>query len=184
MKTRPPDSQSFPALSATKLCGQRDTWKIMWRLTLRVSVICATTVERVSRRGTVAISTSTHIIETQEESMLGSEDTCNHAIEIKWLVHIEFLESWDLSFIVGAFISGDCSQYMSQVGGDGMTKATSWQCHICSKLYVSKNAMEDHIRGVHLGTQSTYSCQFCGKHFQSRNSRSGHISKHHKSNSS
>ena len=65
----------------------------MWRLTLRVSVICATTVERVSRRGTVAISTSTHIIETQESSILGSEgiseDTSNtHAIEIKWLVHI------------------------------------------------------------------------------------------------
>ena len=88
---------------------------------------------------------------------------------------------WDVSLIVGA-ISGDCSQYMSQVGGDGHSKETSWQCHICCKLYVSKNAMEDHIRGVHLGTQSTYACQFCGKHFQSRNSISGHISKHHKSN--
>merc|ERR1712037_198637 len=72
--------------------------------------------------------------------------------------------------------------YGGGVGGDGHSKATSWQCHICSKLYVPKNAMEDHIRGVHLGTQSTYACQFCGKHFQSRNSRSGHISKHHKSN--
>ena len=84
--------------------------------------------------------------------------------------------------LLSVTISGDCTQFMSQVGGDGHNKATSWQCHICSKLYVSKNAMEDHIRGVHLGTQSTYACQFCGKHFQSRNSRSGHISKHHKSN--
>ena len=67
---------------------------------------------------------------------------------------------------------------MSQVGDPG--RPSSWQCHLCSKLYVSKNAMEDHIRGTHLGTQSSYPCQFCGKHFQSRNSRSGHISKHHK----
>jgi len=78
---------------------------------------------------------------------------------------------------------GDCSQFMSQIetNPDNLSRSSlSWTCHLCSKLYVSKNAMEDHIRGAHLGTLSTFECKFCGKHFQSRNSRSGHISKNHK----
>jgi len=78
---------------------------------------------------------------------------------------------------------GDCSQFMSQIetNPDNLSRSSlSWTCHLCSKLYVSKNAMEDHIRGAHLGTQATFECKFCGKHFQSRNSRSGHISKNHK----
>ena len=86
-------------------------------------------------------------------------------------------------FHVFVFILGDCSQFMSQIetNPDNLSRSSlSWTCHLCSKLYVSKNAMEDHIRGAHLGTQATFECKFCGKHFQSRNSRSGHISKNHK----
>ena len=77
-------------------------------------------------------------------------------------------------------ILGDCSQFMSHIETNSENLTRSWTCHLCSKLYVSKNAMEDHIRGSHLGTLSAFECKFCGKQFQSRNSRSGHMSKHHK----
>jgi len=78
---------------------------------------------------------------------------------------------------------GDCSQFMSQIetNSENLSRSSlSWTCHLCSKLYVSRMAMEDHIRGSHLGTLSAFECKFCGKQFQSRNSRSGHMSKHHK----
>jgi len=71
----------------------------------------------------------------------------------------------------------DCGRFMVQVVVHGKQ---SWKCNICTKLYVSRSAMEDHIRGVHLGAEQTFHCQYCGKYFTSRNSRSGHISKYHK----
>ena len=62
---------------------------------------------------------------------------------------------------------------------EGFTRL-QWSCKICGKIYASKQGMEDHIRGAHMGSQTMFPCFYCDKTFQSRNSRSGHCSKHHK----